>query len=109
MAGGESYAILLHWRLKPGKEQAFATAWDEVTRVLLGHGSFGSALFEAADGTCYALARWPDAHARAAASSASGGRLDAAYAAMADAIAETLPSVELTERINHWTQVSGDD
>ncbi len=101
-----SYAILLHWRLKPGKERDFATAWDAVTRAMLERDSHGSALFEAEDGSWYALARWPDAQTRLAAM--AGGELDATYRAMADAIAETLPSVELSERINHWTGVGGD-
>ncbi len=103
LALGDSHAILLHWRLKPGREGIFAAAWDVVTRAMLAHGSYGSALFEASDGTYYALARWPDAQARAAAM--SDEVLDAAHRAMADAIAETLPSVALTERINHWTGV----
>ncbi len=98
MAG--HYAILFHWRLKPGREADFEEAWETVTIAMLGQKSLGSALFEARDGTVYALARWPDKAARERAyfdMAVAGAR-----AIMADAIAETLPSVELTEGLNYW-------
>jgi len=98
MAG--TYAILLHWRLKPGREADFEEAWEAVTIAMLGQKSLGSALFEAPDGTVYALARWPDRAARERAY--SDVTIAGARAVMADAIAETLPSVELVEGMNHW-------
>ena len=94
------YAILFHWRLKPGREADFTQAWEEATLALREQGSLGSTLFEASDGSVYALARWPDKAARDAA--AGGDALAHPRAAMADAIAESFPPVELAERINHW-------
>lgn len=92
------FALVLRWRLKPGREADFVAAWDAVTLALLDQGSHGSALFEAADGTFHAVAFWPDVDARARA--VASPTLSAAFAAMADAVEERLPPVELTERIN---------
>lgn len=88
------YAMLYRWRLKPGREQAFATAWAEVTEALLGEGSLGSRLHHGSDGNWYGYAQWPDADVRATAFAKD--LVPGASARMQAAIAETLPAVELT-------------
>lgn len=94
------YAVLLRWRLKPGRYEAFAQAWEAVTLAMLAEDSLGSTLFEAADGTVHALARWPDKATRERAF--ADHVVATARKIMADAIEEALPEVELTERINLW-------
>jgi quinol monooxygenase YgiN len=98
---GQPHAVLLHWRLKPGRYDDFARAWEVVTRAMLAENSLGSALFEGEDGTVYALARWPDQAAREKAFATED--VIAARAAMAEAVEEVLPSLHLSERINLWT------
>ena len=99
----DSFAIWLHWSVKPGRVPEFIAAWEEVTRAMIDQGSYGSSLFEGPDGTFYAMARWPDAKVR-------GERMtdyltDASLLALADATAEFFPSLELTERVNMWTDI----
>lgn len=86
------------WRLRPGLESQFQDAWAEVTRDLLAQGSHGSALFDGPDGTVCALARWPDRATRQAATA----RDDDARRRMHEAIAETLQTLPLDERLNLW-------
>ncbi len=88
------YVVLYRWRIKPGHEKAFAAAWAEVTERLLDAGSLGSRLHRGDDGCWYGYAQWPSAEVRAAAFAKN--LAPGASAAMQAAIAETLPSVELT-------------
>lgn len=88
------YAMLYRWRIKPGREKAFAAAWAGVTERLLDAGSLGSRLHRGNDGCWYGYAQWPSPEVRAAAFAKDLS--PAASAAMQAAIAETLPAVELT-------------
>jgi hypothetical protein len=88
------------WRLRPGQEDAFKTAWATVTAALRRNGSDGSALFRASDGTWCGIARWPNREARETA--ASMLELGSARAAMADAIEQQVETLELTEELNLW-------
>jgi len=59
------FAVIYRWRIKPGREDDFATAWEHMTRRIAAEcGSGGSALFRAEDGTFVAIARWPDRETR---------------------------------------------
>lgn len=54
-------AALYHWRIKPGREDEFAAAWDEGTRRI--HqtcGSYGAMLHRSDDGLFWSYASWPD-------------------------------------------------
>ncbi len=94
-------AILFQWRLVPGKEQQFVDAWTMITAQLKLQGSLGSALFDGADGSVFAIARWPDLATRQA---SSAKRADPEnYNLMIEAIAEELQKVILDERLNFWT------
>ena len=55
-----SFATYFEWEIREGGEAAFTAAWEVATRVLLTHGSHGSALFRTDAGNFAALARWPD-------------------------------------------------
>jgi len=100
------YALLFRWKVKKGRERAFAAAWEEVTRDLLAQNSRGSVLFRAGDGTFCAIARWPDVQTREAAN--IDMRVIGARAAMAEAIEESLEVLELNEVINLWLESGGD-
>ena len=91
--GAAQLAVLYHWRLKPGCEDAFVSAWSDVTRELLAAGSLGSRLHRSSDGDWYGYAQWPDAAVRAAAFEKDVA--PEASARMRAAIAESLPAVEL--------------
>jgi len=55
------FNVLYRWRLKPGAEENFKTAWTSMTVVLhKERGALGSRLHQAADGTWVAYAQWPD-------------------------------------------------
>jgi heme-degrading monooxygenase HmoA len=94
-------AIIYQWRIKQGLRDQFDTAWSEVTAALKLQGALGSALFEADDGTVFAIARWPDRETRQAAA-AKRGAADA-FARMIDAIEEELQEHVIEERLNFWT------
>jgi hypothetical protein len=94
-------AMLYQWRLVPGKEEQFVEAWTIITAQLKLQGSLGSALFDGADGTVFAIARWPDLETRQA---SSAKRADPAnYGLMIEAIAEELQEHVLDQRLNFWT------
>ena len=88
------FVVLYRWRIKPGMEDRFATAWAEATRSLLARGSLGSRLHAGNDGCWYGYAQWPDAQARASAV-ASDAQHDARLR-MRECIAESLPEIVLT-------------
>ena len=88
------FVVLYRWRIKPGAESRFATAWAEATRSLLARGSLGSRLHAGSDGYWYGYAQWPDAQARACAF-ASDAQHDAGLR-MRECIAESLPEIVLT-------------
>lgn len=94
-------AILYQWRLVPGKETQFATAWTIITAELKKQGSLGSALFDGPDGTVFAIARWPDLETRQASSARKADPDN--YALMIEAIAEELQEYILDERLNFWS------
>jgi heme-degrading monooxygenase HmoA len=93
-ADASPFVVLYRWRIKPGAEDRFATAWAEATLGLLARGSLGSRLHAGDDGYWYGYAQWPDAHARAAAF-ASDAQHDAGLR-MRECIAESLPEIVLT-------------
>ena len=93
-ADASMFVVLYRWRIKPGTEDRFATAWTEATRSLLARGSLGSRLHAGNDGYWYGYAQWPDAQARASAF-ASDAQHDAGLR-MRECIAESLPEIVLT-------------
>ena len=63
MQDAGSFVVLYRWRIKPGAEARFATAWAEATRSLLARGSLGSRLHAGDDGCWYGYAQWPELNA----------------------------------------------
>lgn len=60
--------VLIEFVVKPGQEDAFVTAWTELTRYIRQHfGSLGSRLHRADDGRYLGYAQWPDAQVHATA------------------------------------------
>lgn len=62
-----SIAILYRWRVTPGREDEFRSAWLEGTRLI--HktcASYGARLHQGEDGLFWSYARWPDEAARKA-------------------------------------------
>ncbi|WP_421789659.1 GNAT family N-acetyltransferase [Hyphobacterium sp.] len=58
-------AVLYHWKLKPGMEEAFRDAWIEGTQLIHKKcASYGARLHEGADGLFWSYARWPSEEAR---------------------------------------------
>ncbi|MBR9825171.1 MAG: antibiotic biosynthesis monooxygenase [Alphaproteobacteria bacterium] len=54
-------AVLYRWRIKPGREDEFAEAWDEGTRLIHERcGSYGAILHQGEDGLFWSYASWPD-------------------------------------------------
>ena len=54
------FAVMYRWRLKPGTELQFASAWAERTRAILQkEGGLGSRLHRTDDGWFIAYAQWP--------------------------------------------------
>lgn len=95
-------AFLYRWRVKSGREDDFRAAWSDMTKALDDSGSLGSTLFQAGDGTTYALARWPNEDARNTAFSEN--LLPEALRIMRDSVVETFEPVRLTEIENLWKQ-----
>jgi heme-degrading monooxygenase HmoA len=96
------FVAVYRWRLKPGMEEQFRQGWRQITQLAReGHGSHGSCLFKAADGTWVGIARWPDREARAA-FFAQGSRAPEASALMREATLERLEDMELEEVDNLW-------
>ncbi len=94
------FVAIYRWRLKAGREQEFAQAWERVTRLIVREcGSGGSALFRADDGTYAALARWPDRESR----ERCAARYDEDLARMTDCIAERYPEQRLESVTDLWT------
>ncbi len=58
------FAVVYQWRLKPGMETQFETAWEALTALLRSargaRGSRGSRLHRTDNGTLVAYAQWPD-------------------------------------------------
>ena len=55
------FNVLYRWRLKPGAEESFRSAWAGVTDLLRRErGALGSRLHKAEDGSWVAYAQWPD-------------------------------------------------
>ncbi len=84
------YAVAYRWKIIPGKERQFETAWAAGTGAIAREfDGWGSRLHVGDDGHYYAYAQWPD---RATYDAAMESRMrhsdDEARAAYRDAIAE---------------------
>ena len=92
---GPGFALLYRWRLHPGKEASFVSAWSRLSELFLSeHGSLGSRLHKGSDNIWYSYAQWPSAEAREKAF--SGPPVDPAAARqMEEAIAESFPALVL--------------
>ena len=91
--------VYYRWRIRPDREQDFRAAWAEATDLLRAHGSGGSTLFRAPDGSLAALARWPDVETRRAAFAAVPPDV---IGRMAGAVAEKLDEQVLTAVDIRW-------
>ncbi|MBA3485762.1 MAG: antibiotic biosynthesis monooxygenase [Lysobacter sp.] len=92
---GPGFVVLYRWRLHPGSEAAFVSAWSRVSGLLLSQrGSLGSRLHSAPDGLWYSYAQWPSAQARKDAF-ALGPVDEEANETMERAIAERFPEIIL--------------
>ncbi|MEU2235190.1 putative quinol monooxygenase [Streptomyces vietnamensis] len=93
MGGGEMFAVVYRWRVRPGKEQLLVDGWHRVTVAIHQEcGSYGSRLHKADDGTWVAYARWPDRETR----EKCGTPDPEGEAMMREAIAEYFPETRLT-------------
>lgn len=55
------FVAVYWWRVKPGREQQFRTAWCRGTRAIARiYGGLGSRLHRERDGRFVAIAEWPD-------------------------------------------------
>lgn len=55
------FAVIYQWRIKPGMDAQFRTAWEELTELLrLRRGARGSRLHRTDHGSVIAYAQWPD-------------------------------------------------
>ncbi|MFS8064243.1 MAG: putative quinol monooxygenase [Luteimonas sp.] len=93
-ADASMFVVLYRWRIKPGMEDRFVTAWAGATRSLLARGSLGSRLHAGDDGCWYGYAQWPDAQARASAFASEAEQ--GVGLRMGECIAESLPEIVLT-------------
>ena len=91
---GPGFAVIYRWRLHPDKVDSFVAAWTRVSEFLKERGSLGSRLHRGSDGIWYSYAQWPSNAVRMAAFDKPSDD-PAASAAMADAVAESLPDIEL--------------
>jgi len=96
------FIVIYRWRLRAGFEEQFAQAWRGITDLAIHRcGSGGSCLSRSADGTWVAIARWESREARDRCfardlvSAEVRGRME-------EAIAETLPPLELTVIDDCW-------
>ncbi len=60
MTGETGLVAIYRWRVAPENRTAFCARWADATEELRAKGGQGSMLGEAADGTLYAIAKWPD-------------------------------------------------
>lgn len=88
------FTVLYRWRIKPGLEEQFVESWSAVTKYYRSeHGSLGSRLHRAQDGSFYGYAQWPsEEHRRRVFETAPR---HPASAAMREAIAEEFSEVIL--------------
>jgi len=89
-------AALYHWRIKPGREDDFAEAWDEGTRrIHEACGSYGAILHRAADGLFWSYASWPDEATRQACFAQNDWFSMDCFRTMQDCVAERFDEVVL--------------
>lgn len=94
-----SLAVLYRWRVKPGMEAQFVRAWGEGTAAIHARcASYGARLHRVEDGAednlWISYARWPSEADRKACFRDNDFR-DLGFAAMREAVAETLPEIVL--------------
>lgn len=89
------FVVVYRWRVKAGSEGAFRAAWARLTDAIREkHGSLGSRLHVAVDGTFVAYAQWPSRARRDEA--VERGSPDAEAGAQLKAcIEERFPDLEL--------------
>ena len=89
------FVVLYRWRLHPGTEDSFISAWSRVSELMLTErGSLGSRLHRGSDGLWYSYAQWPSSQARDNAF-ALGSADTNASGQMARAVVERLPDIVL--------------
>ena len=87
------FVVLYRWRLREGEGPRLAEAWRTMTEAIRRqHGSLGSRLHLAEDGSWVAYARWPSRAAWEAAQAGDSAAPDAG-ATMAACIALRFPHV----------------
>lgn len=89
------FVVVYRWRVKAGSEGAFRAAWARLTDAIReNHGSLGSRLHVAMDGTFVAYAQWPsrahrdDALTKGSPDAEAGARMKAC-------VEERFPDLEL--------------
>jgi hypothetical protein len=88
------FIVLYRWKIKPGRESQFISAWSEVTAYYLENlDSLGSRLHRGSDGLFYAYAQWKSAEDRERAF--AGADTADAFERMTDAVAERFEPVIL--------------
>jgi len=90
------FVAVYWWRVHPGKEEQFATAWARGTDLIRQkYGSYGSRLHRDGDGRFVGYAEWPD---RETWQRAFDQKMDyddpATRAAFVDAVAEVPPDAD---------------
>jgi RimJ/RimL family protein N-acetyltransferase len=91
-----SSAVLYRWRVAPGREAEFRSAWVEGTKLIHQRcRSYGARLHQAADGTFWSYARWPSEAARAECFAEHDFFGLPCFVLMQDCIDERLPEVVL--------------
>jgi hypothetical protein len=96
------FLVIYRWRLRTGFEEQFAEAWRTITDLAIHHcGSGGSCLSQGTDGTRVAIARWESREARARCFARDLVSADVRQK-MEEAVAETLPPLELTVVDDRW-------
>ena len=96
------FLVIYRWRLRTGFEEQFARAWRTITDLAIHHcGSGGSCLSQGTDGTWVAIARWESREARTRCFERDLVSAEVRQR-MEEAIAETLPPLELTVIDDRW-------
>lgn len=89
------FTVLYHWRLLPGRTEAFCDAWSRGTRLIhRSCGSYGARLHLAGD-HAWSYARWPSAEARRDCFTRSDVAEDPSFPEMQACVAEHFDEIVL--------------